>query len=91
MKVTDVTVIPEYKLKVTFDDGVSGIIDLKDFIGSGIFSILKDEKLFDKAYAAGYAIAWNNELEIDAIAIYAEILNKKPEDILSPELNYAAN
>jgi hypothetical protein len=91
MKVTNVTVIPEYKLEVTFDDGVSGIIDLGNFIENGIFSVLKDKQLFDKAYAADYAIAWSDELEIDAIAIYAEILNKKPEDILSPELNYAAN
>jgi hypothetical protein len=91
MKVTDIAVIPEYKLKVTFDDGVSGVIDLRDFIENGIFSVLKDKQLFNKVYTVGYAIAWSDELEIDAIAVYAEILNKKPEDILSPELNYAAN
>ena len=91
MKAISVSTIPEYKLQVTFDDGVSGIIDLKSFIEKGIFSVLKNEQLFNKAYATGYSIAWNEELEIDAIAVYAEIVNKKPEDILSASLSYATN
>jgi hypothetical protein len=91
MKAINAKVIPEYKLLVTFDDGVYGIIDLKDFIENGIFSVLQDKQLFNKAYTTGYSIAWSEELEIDAITIYAEILNKKPENILSANLNYAAN
>jgi hypothetical protein len=39
----------------------------------------------------GYSIAWSDELEIDAIAIYAEILDKKAQDILAANLNYATN
>ena len=77
MKVINVNAIPEYKLQVTFDDGVSGIIDLKDFIGKGVFSDLKNPELFNKVYTTGYSIAWSEELEIDAIAVYLEILNRK--------------
>lgn len=91
MKAISVNAMPGYKLQVTFDDGVSGVVDLKDFIGHGVFSDLKNEELFNKAYATGYSIAWNDELEIDAIAVYAELTNKSPEKILSANLNYAAN
>jgi hypothetical protein len=91
MKAIEVTVIPEYKLKVVFDDGVSGIADMQGLISKGIFSVLQDKHLFNKVYTTGYAIAWNEELEIDAIALYAEIVNKKPEEILSATLNYASN
>jgi Protein of unknown function (DUF2442) len=91
MKAIDVVVVPEYKVKVTFDDGVSGIIDLQQFIEIGIFSALKNKGLFNKVYTKGYSIAWNEELEIDVVTIYAEILNKKPEDILSANLYYASN
>ncbi|MDB4924738.1 DUF2442 domain-containing protein [Mucilaginibacter sp.] len=91
MKAISVNALPEYKLQLTFDDGVSGIIDLNDFIGKGIFLGLRDEQFFNKVYTTGYSIAWNDELEIDVIAAYAEIVNKKPEDILSADLNYAAN
>ncbi|WP_183576694.1 DUF2442 domain-containing protein [Mucilaginibacter sp. X5P1] len=91
MKAINITVLPEYTLRVTFDDGISGTIDLKQFIENGIFSVLKDQHLFNKVYTTGYSIAWDEDLEIDALTIYAEITNKKPEDILSDNLNYASN
>ena len=91
MKAINVTALPGYKLKVTFDDGISGTIDLKQFVENGIFSVLKDKHLFNKVYTTGYSIAWNEDLEIDALTIYAEIANKRPEDILSDNLNYASN
>ena len=90
MKVISVNAIPDFKLHVVFDDGVSGVVDLKVFIQHGLFTDLKDEQLFSKVYTTGYSIAWSDELEIDAINIYAEILNKTPEEILSA-LSYAAN
>ena len=80
MKVKSVAALTGYKLQVVFDDGVSGTIDLAKFIQTGIFSSLKDEKLFAKVYTNGYSIAWSDELEIDALTVYAEILHKNPED-----------
>lgn len=80
MKAKNVISLAGYKLQVTFEDNVSGIIDLAKFIQTGIFSSLKDEKLFSKVYTNGYSIAWSDELEIDALTIYAEILNKNPDD-----------
>jgi hypothetical protein len=91
MKIVSVKPLPDFKLQATFDDGVCGIIDLKEYVKQGIFSVLQTEDLFNKVYTNGYAIAWSEDLEIDAIAIYAEILNKDPNDILSADLKYAAN
>ncbi|MBS1533102.1 MAG: DUF2442 domain-containing protein [Bacteroidetes bacterium] len=91
MKVTSVRPVKGYKVDVAFDDGVSGIISLKEFVTHGIFSALKDEHLFNKVYTNGYSIAWSDELEIDALTIYAELSGKKPEDILSHHLSHASN
>ena len=91
MKVISVNPLHDYKLQVTFDDGVSGVVDLKNFIKNGIFSILQNEELFKKVFSNGYSIAWSDELEIDALTVYAEILNKEPEDILAANFNYATN
>ncbi|CAN5235644.1 hypothetical protein BH09BAC6_BH09BAC6_03300 [soil metagenome] len=91
MKVMSVTALPEYKLQITFDDGVSGTIDLKSFVNNGIFSVLKDEQCFSHVYTNGYSIAWSDELEIDATTIYAEILNKSPEEVLAANFKYATN
>ncbi|HEY4325433.1 MAG TPA: DUF2442 domain-containing protein [Mucilaginibacter sp.] len=76
MKAKDVTALAGYKLQVTFDDGISGTINLAEFIQNGIFSSLKEEKLFNKVYTNGYSIAWSDELEIDALTVYTEILNR---------------
>ena len=89
MKIINVNAISEYRLQVTYDDGVSGIVNLKDFIENGIFSDLKNEELFNKVYTTGYSIAWSEELEIDGINIYAEIVNRVPQDLLSENFNYA--
>ncbi len=91
MKVISVNPLQDYQLQVTFDDGVSGVINLKNFIEKGIFSVLQNEDSFSKVYTNGYSIAWSDELEIDSLTVYAEILNKKPEDILAENLKYATN
>jgi hypothetical protein len=39
MKVINVKALDGYKLEITFDDGVSGTIDLENFIGNGLCSI----------------------------------------------------
>ena len=83
MKAISVNPLHDYKLQVSFDDGVSGIISLKDFIKNGIFSVLQNEDFFKKVYTNGYSVAWSDELEIDTLAIYAEILKKNPEDIIA--------
>jgi hypothetical protein len=91
MKVINVNALDDYKLQVAFDNGVSGTIDLKDFIKKGIFSVLEDKSVFKKVYPTGHSIAWNDDLEIDALTVYAEILNKEPGDILNADFSYASN
>jgi hypothetical protein len=90
MKATHVKALPEYNISVAFDDGLHGIIDFKELVSNGIFQPLKDEKVFSGVYTTGYSIAWSDELEIDALTIYAELLNKHPEAVLKTG-SYASN
>lgn len=76
MKAKNVIPLTGYKLQVEFEDGISGTVDLAKFIQGGIFSSLKDKELFNKVYTNGYSIAWNDELEIDSLTVYKEILNQ---------------
>lgn len=91
MKVISVSLLIEYKLLVVFDDDVSGFIDLKQFVKNGIFSVLQEESLFNRVYTNEYSIAWSDELEIDALTVYAELVNKKPDEIIGRNFSYAAN
>lgn len=89
MKAIGVEALPGYNINVLFDDGVRGVINLGELVSYGIFQTLQDEKLFSNVYTTGYSIAWSDELEIDALTLYAELLNKQPEDVFKN--SYASN
>lgn len=82
MKAIRVKAVSGYKVAVWFEDGANGQIDLSELVRHGIFMELRDESRFAQVYTTGYSIAWSDELEIDALTIYAELLNKNPEEVL---------
>jgi hypothetical protein len=91
MKVQEVKYISDYIISIKFDDGVSGTIQLNELVEKGIFKELQDKCEFAKVYTNGYSIAWSNELEIDATAIYADLTGKHFGEILTPKLSHATN
>ena len=91
MKAINVISLEDYKIKVDFNDGVSGIIDLSDLVQKGIFKQLKNKQLFNTVYTDSTAICWSDELEIDAENIYAKIMNLDPSTLLNKTPQYAAD
>ncbi len=91
MKATHVKAVENYKIVVTFDNGTSGIVDLGDPLQKGIFRDLKDPLFFAKVYTTGDAIAWNDDLEIDALNIYYKIVKKDPSELARKYFAYAEN
>ena len=89
MKVQEVKYLSDYTISIKFDDGVFGTIQLNDLVEKGIFKALQDKNQFAKVYTNGYSIAWSNELEIDATAIYADLTGKHFGEILTPKLSQA--
>lgn len=91
MKVLEATYKGDYAIYVLFEDGVAGIIHLNDLVENGIFLPLKDTAQFAKVYTTSYSIAWSDQLEIDAAAIYAELSGKAPGEVFSSPYSYATN
>jgi hypothetical protein len=61
--ITHFTLLPDYKIAVSFADGTSGIADLaprltQGRLGDG-FDLLCDEKLFSRALLKHGALAWS--------------------------------
>ncbi len=73
MRAISVIPLPEYQLQVTFDDGVCGVVDLKDLVQTTVFSVLKDEQRFDQVSFDQSAIFWSEEMEIDLLNVYVEL------------------
>jgi hypothetical protein len=91
MQVQQVIYKGNYTIQVSFVDGTTGIVDLSDLVQKGIFGKLKDQVLFAKVYTTGYSVAWSEELEIDAAAIYAELSGKNPAEAFTSIPSYATN
>ena len=83
MKISYVKYAGNHSIHIGFEDGVNGSVNLSDLVESGIFSVLKDVALFSKVYTTGYSVAWSEELEIDAAALYAELTGKNPATFYS--------
>ncbi len=47
-KISKVKVLPEYRLELEFDDGVSGTVDLSENVGKGVFGLWRDPLAFER-------------------------------------------
>lgn len=69
------------KIRVDYADGVTGVIDLSDSVGQGIFAPLADETFFKQVHVGDHGqIAWTDEIEICPDAAYLEITVKNSRE-----------
>ena len=78
--VTDVKVLSDYKLHLTFDDGMSGDVDISKLVSfKGIFERLKDKKFFSEVkvnHDIG-TICWENGADLSPTFLREYIQAKK--------------
>jgi len=72
-KITQLNVLPDYRLDVVFRDGTSGIVDLSDEPFDGVFEPLADPTFFEKATLNNGVVIWPGGLDIAPDAMYREI------------------
>jgi hypothetical protein len=74
---TKVEAISGFRLRLTYPDGVEGVIDLSGDVGRGVFAPLADETFFRTVHLGQFGqIAWSEEIEICPDAAYREIAGK---------------
>ena len=54
---------------------------MNELIQKGIFSVLQDPVSFAKVYSTGEAVAWSEDLEIDGLNLYAQIMHIEPAQL----------
>ena len=75
-RVTAVEVLPDFRLRVAFADGLSGEVDLSGIVHSpkaGVFAALADEAAFAKVMLDHGAVSWPGELDLAPDAMHAAI------------------
>ena len=72
-----------YRIWLRYADGVEGEVDLSDLAGKGVFTAWNDRRFFERVYVSEWrSIAWSDEIELCADALYLEITGKTLEDIM---------
>jgi hypothetical protein len=70
-------VLPNYKIKVSFADGTSGVADLAPRLSQGPlgdgFDPLCDEKLFSQVFLEHGALTWPRGIDLAPNAMYERI------------------
>ena len=82
--ITAVEVEPRsgYRIWLRYSDGVSGEVDLSDMVGRGVFKVWLDRTFFEKVYVSEHgSIAWSDDIELCADALYMELTGKSAEEL----------
>jgi hypothetical protein len=70
------SVLPQWQLAVTFNDGLTGIVDVSALVvgpDAGVFEALRDPTFFAQAYLDCGAVAWPNGADIAPDTMHKEI------------------
>ena len=54
----------EFKIRLTFNDGLEGTVDFSDWLSGPIFEPLKEPPYFARFFIDGGTIAWPNGADI---------------------------
>ena len=75
-----------YKLRLLFEDGVNGEIDLSSYKGNGVFEFWNDEKNFINFKITEFKkIEWKEDIDMDPDAFYLTLINKTFEEYVKSE------
>jgi len=81
-KIVKVEVLQDYRLEVTFDDGVRGVVDLSSLVGRGVFALWLDYGAFATVrIGSSGELAWGDQIDLCPDSLYLKVTGKKPEDL----------
>jgi hypothetical protein len=82
IKAVEVEALPEYRIRVRFEDGVEGVADLSRLSSRGVFRIWDDEGRFEEVHiGTSGEIEWTAEVAVCSDAVYLEITGKSVEEL----------
>jgi Protein of unknown function (DUF2442) len=74
--VTGVVPRDDFMLDITFSNGECGVLDMKPYLGFGIFNRLNDRRSFEKVTVSFDTIEWESGADLDPEFVYDKCINK---------------
>ena len=83
IRLTSVTPEAGFKLRLSYDDGAKGVVDLSDFAGRGVFAVWSDPAVFNEARVnESGAVEWPGEIDLCADMLYLRLTGKTVEELM---------
>ena len=85
--VVSVQALPEHRLRIRFDDGTEGIVDVTQLVEfTGVFEPLREPEFFTKVAVNTElgTVVWPNNADLDSDVLYAKV-NDIPVPEYAPE------
>lgn len=80
LHVVSVEYLDNYQLKLTFNNGIEGIVDLEPELYGEIFEPLKDKSLFQKVFLTSRTVEWPNGADFAPEFLFEIAFNKQSID-----------
>ena len=81
-RITIVTPLDKFKIYLEFADGTTGVVDLSEYAGKGVFSIWNDYSVFKQVKVGSSGeLVWSDAADLCPDALYMKLKKMRPEDI----------
>ena len=71
-RIKKVTPTEDYKLILTFSNGIEGLYDCSGLLDFGVFQELKDKSYFNQVKVVGGTVTWPHEQDICPDTLYLD-------------------
>jgi hypothetical protein len=70
LSVNKVKALSGYRLELTFENDEIKVFDVTPYLDTGVFTALRDEKLFNRVKVSFDTIEWPNGIDLDPEVLY---------------------
>jgi hypothetical protein len=79
MKITALKPLPKYRLQLSFADGATGIVDLSEKVGRGVFAIWKNPGVFEQVKIGEFGQpSWPGDVDLCPDTLYRMATGQLP-------------
>jgi hypothetical protein len=82
MNIITAKALPGFRLELKFDNGESGVVDVSEFAGRGVFAAWEKSGVFEQVQVTSEgAVEWPGEIDMCPDSLYMRMTGKRPEEI----------
>lgn len=83
--VKSVSPAENYLLSIVFDNGETGVLDMKPYLGFGVFQKLKDPNVFNRVKVSFDTIEWISGIDLDPEFVYSKAQHSITQPVTEPD------